>query len=295
MEPHIQLEQIYGLQFPESLFTFWEFVQSHVSLFALLEMSLQGPFDILKGISQDEGNALWAARCYNDPPEFLTLASGHSDGYHWGYYIDDPQNPAFPVAAFYSHDAFEITVVGETLFEAARYVLELFYRDNLSYLQSDPGYEQSYEEKLNQLASLRSALQAYETVERQEVGSHYLRKYVPRRQAYPMTRDGMGIVVPAKSYVPIDEHDPFQLGNYVPGEKDVRKNATKAIKLLEQGYPGAALKLGKDLWIYKEFRETSYALLEAAYAALKRDRLREWLKVAIAYRQACEAKWNSEE
>lgn len=289
MDQRAQLEQVYGLQFPDSLFAFWEFVQTYSSQFAILEMSLLGPFDILRG-SPAEVNPLWDARYYNDPPEFLTLASGHTDGLHWGYYVDDPLKPAFPVASFYSNDAFQLTVKGKSLFEAVRYEIEISYRDSMDYMESDPDYKQSYEEKISQLAVLREALQKYETGERPEVGNRYLRTRANSRRRLPPTRDDMGIKVPEGSYRPLKGADSFQIWNYVPNEKDVQEKAAEAMDLLTQGYPGAALKLGKDLWIYRDFRETSYALLDAAYTALNRDQLKEWLKVAIAYRKACDTK-----
>jgi hypothetical protein len=291
--PRARLEQFYGLQFPESFFAFWDFAQAHSALSTVLGIGLIGPFDILRGSDHPQKNSRWKGRYYNDPPEFLTFASGDTDGLHWGYYIDDPQKPAFPVASFYSNDAFQISLKGETIFAAIRQELEATHESCVEYMDDDPTEKSYYEARIGQLALLRSALQTYETGEQREIGKQYLRKYGVRRLTIALTRDDMGIVVPKESYIPLSSPDPFQIWNHQPSEKEVQESAAEARQLLAQGYPGAALKLGKDLWIYQEFRETSYELLDEAYTALDRDLLRQWLKVAIAYRQDCDAKWSS--
>src|SRR5262249_42481499 len=54
----------------------------------------------------------------------------------------------------------------------------------------------------------------------------------------------------------------------------------EARQALHDGYPGTALKLGKDLWAVGGEHQTMYAyeLLDAAYAALGRDVLRQVLR-----------------
>ncbi len=307
MNRHTLLEQRYGLQFPESFYAFYEFACAHAELLeflgrGLMGMSLagsdlMGPFEFLKTPNLPQGNPIQDARYYNDPPEFLTIAFGRTDGLHWGYYVDDPQSPTFPVVSYYSNDAFELDVVGDTLFEAARDEVESHHNGCLEMVDYDPDAKDTYERRLDQLALLRQALQTHETGERTEVGEDYLTKYHPRngisRQVIAPTRDGMGIVVPEGKYRPLSGDDAFQIWNYHPTPQEAQERAEKAMELLTQGYPGAALKLGKDLWIYQEHRETSYALLDAAYAALGREWLRERLSEAITYRQECDAKRES--
>jgi Uncharacterised conserved protein (DUF2228) len=304
MKPQELLEQRYGLVFPDHFFTFWEFANTHSSLLkylgdelwgmVLTADRLMGPFECLKEPAQAQENPLWGARSYNDPPEFLTVAFGRTDGLHWGYYIDDPHSPTFPVVAYYSNDAFELTLVGDTLFEATREEVERHYDGCLELMQDDPEAKETYEQHLDQLALLREALKTYETGERGEVGKAYLAKYGKSygnsQHVIAPTRDGMGIVVPEELYRPLRGDDICQIRNYRPTPQEIQEKAEEAMHLLAQGYPGAALKLGKDLWIYEDFRETSYAVLDAAYAALDRGLLRTWLNVAIDYRKACDAK-----
>jgi hypothetical protein len=299
---HLLLEQIYSLQFPADFFSFWHFANTHSSLLNRAEIGIQliGPFALLQNpasVSGAQENPLWQARYYNDPPEFLTVATGPTDGLHWGYYLDDPQNPPFPLVSYYSNDAFELTIAGNTLFAVLRYEIELFHRDYLQYMaEESDAYKEVYQAKLSQLALLREALQTYETGERLEVGQQYIKKYSgtdTRRQIIAPTRDGMGIVVPAEQYIPLTGDDIFQTWHPTLTTQEVQPRAQEAMHLLTQGYPGVALKLGKDLWLYHDFRETSYALLDAAYAALNRELLRKLLKIAIAYRADCDSKQSS--
>jgi hypothetical protein len=71
----------------------------------------------------------------------------------------------------------------------------------------------------------------------------------------------MGIVVPPHLYRPLKGKDHFQVWNYVPTKKEVDDLYKKAMKALKEGYPGTALKAGKDLWIYSEYFDTTYQLL----------------------------------
>lgn len=289
MNQQTRLEQVYGLPFPESFFTFWEFAQTYSSLLADEGIELVGPFDLLKEAPSIPGNPLWRqARYYNDPPEFLTIACGAMDGLHWGYYVDDPSHPTFPVASYFSGDA-EISMRGDTLFEALRMDIEVDYAACLE-MENERYDPAGNEERIRQISRLRSALQNYEREKRFEEGEAYEDKYPVKRHISAPTRDGMGIVVPEGSYIPLSGNDPFQRWNYEPGQEDVRKSTTEAMHLLARGYPGAALKLGKDLWFFQEFSEISYALLDAAYTELRRFTLRKWLNTAIAYRQECDAK-----
>jgi hypothetical protein len=221
------------------------------------------------------------------------VAYGRTDGLHWGYYVDDPQSPTFPVVADYSNDAFELTVVGDTLFEALRDEVERHHRGCLDNLEDDPDATDTYHRYLDQLARLRKRLQTFATGEWGEVGGEYLAKYRAMsgrsRRVVAPTRDGMGIVVPEGKYQPLRGDDPFRRWNYRPTQQEVQAKNEEALRLSAQGYPGAALKLGKDLWVYRDFRGASYALLEAAYAELSREGLREWLRMAVAFRNECDA------
>ena len=44
-------------------------------------------------------------------------------------------------------------------------------------------------------------------------------------------------------------------------QQDIQEKQAEAMKFLTQGYPGAALKLGKDLWIYEDFEKSAMRYL----------------------------------
>jgi phage anti-repressor protein len=310
-----RIERIYGFTMPESFFAFWEFA-GRVSFQALrktLGIDLAGPFDLLKTNTDDAQDPIWRARYYADPPEFLTLGHGDIDGYHWGYYLDDPAEVAPIVAAYHHSDGCHIDARGPDLFDAARFDLELCYRDNLDYLASAATDKEAYYQRLEQLDRTRDLLKGYATVDRNEKGRQYTETYIWVRETTAPTRDGMGILVPPGTYRQLSwshdgslqevrqrgvlqpeakyraENDPFQRWNYRPEQEAIRQMADEAFKALSAGFPGTALKLGKDLWASGD-QAHSYSLLGAAYDALHRPLLSRYLKIAREHRAWCDAR-----
>jgi hypothetical protein len=295
--PQQRLRDLYGIDFPDSFFAFADFVTSLPDDLPLetLHIWMETPFKIALGkpVDSHTPHLIWASRWYDDPPEFLTILRGDMDGLHWGYYIDDPAEQRFPVASYWSRDAFEFSIERD-VFEAVRCDLELAYRDYLDYSGPDPASADSYQQTLEQIDRLRTELRKYGTSRRSKVGDDYLEAYVwhdTRRWRRPvaMTRDRLGICVPAKKYRPLGSADVAAKWDAEPAEKEITKLRAKALKLLGEGYPGAALKLGKDLWLSRDHRETCYDLLDAAYEALERPWLRQMLQVAREYRVWCDA------
>jgi len=80
--------------------------------------------------------------------------------------------------------------------------------------------------------------------------------------------------------------DPFtKKGDYWPETADVKRFVAAARKAAADGYPGTALKLGHDLWSYRDHHAASHEMLGLAYSALGRDALKPQLARAIAYRK----------
>jgi hypothetical protein len=292
------LQELYGLSFPETFFQFQEFVDSlpddlrHELLHSDgMGVSLEGSYRLHKGeIDAELPNPLWQSRYYDDPPEFITILSGNMDGLHWGYYIDDPNNPRFPVVSYYSRDAFTLSIQGDDVFEAIRAEIEDHYETCLDYMDDDPD-EPEYAQSLERMDALRKELQKHSTGDRPETGQEYWDQYEAAawREPVAKTRDEMGICIPPHLYQPLSGEDKFQIWNYEPTLEEVEQYADEAMRLLQNGYPGAALKLGKDLWVYHDFAPTTYTLLDAAYQALDRPWLRKMLQVAREYRAHCDA------
>jgi hypothetical protein len=212
-------------------------------------------------------------RFFNDPPEFFTVLRGPIDGLHWGYWFDHPGQLKPVVVSYYANDAFEIRLDGATLFEAIRKYIETSGTDEADHV------------------AMREALAKHVPAmrKRREVGDAYLKKYgAPAiRKATVQTRSRLGIVIDKKRYRPLGQRDPFtkKKTDYWPEASEVKRYVTAARKATADGYPGTALKLGHDLWIYRDHHAASHEMLGLAYSALGRDALKAQLARAIAYRK----------
>ncbi len=304
MSPHLQkrrgqLRQLYGFDFPEDLFRFWEFatrLRPLEPLAALADTSgihLVGPFEVLAGRFDGRSpthSQLLHWRYSMDPPELFTVLAGGTDGLHWGYYLDDPAAGEGCVASYYANDAFELSADGDSLFEAVRLHVEQHYRDCEEYRLEDSTYAEDYDATLRALEALRAAIQEYSTAGRRETGAEYEERYPPRvarsARVVAATREGMGIVVPPGLYRPLPLKD-NKLWSLLREEEGAAELVEEARRALREGSPGTALKLGKDLWAFGVGRRAEYAyeLLDAAYAALGRESLRRVLEVHRANRE----------
>jgi hypothetical protein len=286
------LRRLYGFDFPDDLFRFWEFVnrlRPLEPLAALAEgcgLHLVGPFEVLAGRFDQRSprhSLLLHWRYYNDRPEFFTVLLGDGDRLHWGYFLDDPASQSGCVASYDTNDAFEWMTDGETLFEALRLHLEQQHRDCLEYRLDDPEHAAACDTTLAAVAEVRRAVQRYETGDRAEVGEEYVEKYAAERRRarriVARTQDGMGVVAPPATYRPLSLKDQ-KLWKMLWSEDDPAPLVEEARQALRDGYPATALKLGKDLWAVGGEKHMEYAheLLDAAYAALGRDVLREVLR-----------------
>ena len=292
------MRRLYGFDFPEDLFTFWDFanrVRPLEPLGALSEATgthLVGPFEVLAGRFAGRTPSLpiglhW--RYYDDPPEFFTVLRGASDGLHWGYYLDDPSAGAGCVASYCTNGAFEIAPDGDSLFEAIRLDLERHYSDCADFVPDDSDGSVEVKVRKRRIDDVRARLMRFATADRPERGSDYEETY-PERSArtarmVAATREGMGIVVPPETYRPLPWKD-RQLWQRLRKEGAPGDVLAEARRALEDGFPATALKLGKDLWAFggEERSEHAYELLDSAYAALGRGVLRQVLQVHRANR-----------
>jgi hypothetical protein len=294
--PQERIRDVYGFDFPPDFFRFRDFLTgvSAKHLADVVGVRLEYPFRAADGKrpTRHRSHPIWEARYYDDPPEFITLMSGDSDGLHWGYYFDDPADGRAVVCHYWSRDSFEFGINGDDLFEALREAIELSERDYLEMIEDDPDEAADYERKLDRLDAIRSALGGFWGADRPERGDEYLDEYGGSAWREPVaeTRDRMGIVVPKRLYRKLPGKDPTTAWDWKATKTEVKKLAAAAMKLLADGFPGAALKLGKDVWAYPEHRETSYELLDAAYESLGRDHLRRLLAEARAFREHCDGK-----
>jgi hypothetical protein len=287
-----QLRRLYGFDFPPDLFAFWDFANrlrplEPLAAFDDLGVALIGPFEVLWGRFDGRTPRLsqylhW--RYHDDPPELFTVLAG-TDGLHWGYYLDDPAAAQGCVASYHAGEALEITPDGDTLFEALRLHLEMGYRDGL--LDRDLGLDDGSE--LGAFDRVRARFPPDGTGDRPETGEEYEERYPAHssREARVVaaTRDGMGILVPRATYRPLSLRD-GKLWQRLGREDDPADLVAEARQALRDGFPGTALKLGKDLWATGGECPSGYAyeLLDAAYAALGRGVLREVLRAHRGHR-----------
>jgi len=290
------LRQLYGFDFPKDFYQFWTFANRLRPLDPLralyddLDVVLTGPFEVLWGRFDHVTPPLspylhW--RYYLDPPEFFTVLVGGGDGHHWGYYLDDPGRGPHCLASYYHEDAFEMAAEGNTLFKAIRF----WFEEQLAAYEEDHTFGEAlygnFEETRARLDHLRQALQNFATEDRPETGSSYLETYGTLRpsrfrRVVAATPEGMGIVVPPRLYrhLSLGNRDLWRLLRRTEDPGAVVQEAREALR---DGYPGTALKLGKDLWA-TGFEE-AWELLDAAYTALERPILREILRVHREHRE----------
>ncbi len=282
-----ELRRLYGFDFPADLFRFWDFANRLRPLEPLLALSelgitLVGPFEVLAG--RFDGRKTRLSQClhwryHDDPPEFFTTLYGGT-GLHWGFYLDDPATADGCVASYYAGESLEISPDGNDLFESARLHLEARYRDTLE----DRELGLAGDAEGHELDRIREALTRFGTGDRSETGAEYEERYAGHStrsaRVAAETRDGMGIVVPPTTYRVLSLPD-RKLWRRLRKEADPVQLVNEARQALRDGFPGTALKLGKDLWAIGGVRCDRYAyeLLDAAYHALGRPVLREVLRV----------------
>jgi hypothetical protein len=289
-----RVRDFYGFAFPDNFFRFRDFMGRLPPgiLGDTCDMHPAFPFDVAEGRQPQDypEHPLWEDRYYHDLPEFITLFNGTTDGLHYGYVFDAPGELPQVVAHYWHSDTFQHTIDGDTLFEATRWYVEKAESDFLD-MTEDPSEADDCRERLEQVAVVRAELSAFWGAERQQTGEEYLNEFHGSswRKPVAQTWDALGILVPPAQYKKLAA-DPFAGYQVDPQRPQIDELASEAMQSLRAGHPGAALKLGRDLWVWaREFPEC-YALLDAAYTELGREPLRQLLAAARDWRQYCEGR-----
>jgi hypothetical protein len=293
------LRDLYGFDFPEELFVFWDFatrirpLEPLQALTEVIDLHLVGPFEVLAGRFDNRNPhcpMILHWRYHDDPPEFFTVMGGGTGGFHRGYYLDDLAATECCVASYYTNAAFEMHPEGDSLFEVVRLHLERRYRDCAEHRHNDPGDAFEREMTMRQIDEIRSRLMRLATRDRPESGADYEESYPERstrsRRVVGATREGMGIVVPPATYRPFSLKDKA-LWRQLRKEEALADLVAEAEQALREGFPGTALKLGKDLWAIGGERQSKHAfeLLDSAYTALGRTVIRDVLRAHRAHRK----------
>ena len=278
------LQTRFRFAFPAELSQFWEFTQELAASGLALDSS---PIGIRLGNlfrAFDRKNSATNLdeledRFYKDPPEFITVLLGDTDGLHWGYYVDEPVNGPSCVAHYYHNDAYQFIVDGG-LFDAVGKHAESVRRSLREYMETDSASAESYRQGIQQVDSILERLVPLMTEE------------PAQRAATAPTRDGMGIIVPPDKYAPLSGAERFLEPRYTPTAAEVHKFRELALSALQHGYAGTALKLGKDLWDYPDYFDISCELLDKAYSALGSPVLRDRLQKGRENRKKMDAAGN---
>lgn len=288
--PEQRVRDLYGFAFPDDFFEFREFLTRLAPnlLGDACDMHPAFPFDVAAGRSATDylERPLWQDRYYHDLPEFVTVFTGTTDGLHWGYFFDAPGELPPVIAHYWHSDTFEHASDGDTIFEAVRWNVEQSVCDYLE--MDDPRDRDLVRLRLEQLAAVREQLSAFWGADRPETADEYLDAYDGGREYDAETFDRLGIIVPEGKYRPLSVDYAVPQRTLDPQRPDVERLTAEAMQLLRDGSPGAALKLGRDLWIMANEFPECYDLLDAAYPALGREPLRRLMNEARDFRAHCD-------
>lgn len=289
-----RIREFYGFAFPDDFFLFREFMATLPPgiLGDVCDMYPAHPFDVADGEppANFPDHPHWEDRYYHDLPEFITLFTGTTDGLHYGYFFDAPDELPPVVASYWHSDTFEHGIDGDTLFEAVRWFVEKA-EHGYTEMAADPREAEYSQQRLEQVATLRTLLSAHWGADRNQTGLKYMRRVTGSNWRKPAAKtwDKLGIVVPSTAYKQLST-DPWAGYQADPQHPQIEKLTTETMKALQTGQPGAALQLGRNLWVWaREFPEC-YSLLDAAYAALGREPLRRLMAEARSWREHCDAR-----
>jgi hypothetical protein len=264
--------EVYGLRLPRSLIAWAALVQS-AGPFELrgLERLGRGGGGILvwfedgglERATKDDLDPRLDCRFRCDPPEFVTIAWGDSDGLHYGLWFDDPAELPTTIVLNYARDS------AETWDSGHRNMLDLL-REQL--VESG---ERSDEPRTLGEAMLASAIEWFSREAESELSAD-----PPSRWAGVMRPPVVGSLGPAlepEHGDPRSHEEQRRYEAYRARAPEVRAWIEQAREELAAGRPAYALVLGRELhWFDQdEWRAEGLELLVAAYRALGRDALAE--------------------
>jgi hypothetical protein len=278
-----RFRRVYGLELPRSMavFTaFWtsldDFERRGLSDLGLSPCGVSSYFDTdgLGCVGVDGLDERLEYRYRRDPPEFVTVMSGGTDGLHYGLWYDDPAEPPTFVASNYARDSAETgTDWSPTpLVEISRVVEEA--------TQSEHAYR-SYgrgavdERQRWRRLAVRRALQAFTEA---DVDAHMrqgLSQWI--NVSRPAIVGPLGPALPPQAGDPRHGADQLRYEAYQARSPLVHQWIDQARRELATGRPAFALVLGQELhWLdADDYRTESLDLLVGAYRALGRDALAE--------------------
>ncbi|GIG02989.1 ADP-ribosylation family protein [Catellatospora citrea] len=221
------------------------------------------------------------SRFRRDPPEFVTIMWGNSDGEHFGLWYDDPAEPPTFVAHNFARDSAETWTSG-----SRSGLVEILRRIDKG--DADAAYDPQLDDPERQRLRdrFRQLVGEFADADRQACAADGLSRWFGEHRP-PI----LGALCPA---LPADAGDPRggderaneRFRAYRAGAVEVRDWIAEAERELAAGAPAYALVLGQELhWMDSDaFRADALRLLTGAYRALGRDALAEIAAVHHAHR-----------
>jgi hypothetical protein len=277
------LKELYGLEFPDSLFHLHEFFRGLTE--AELDALSMHPSGLLKVLDlprtklaklQPKYPMLLHWRFYRDPPEFFSCLHGECDGEHWGLLLDEPEKGFRGMAAYYNNDGDNIRVYTSP-FDAVLAQIDAFLDETDEMIDADPGHEDDYREQERIRIGLRGKVERY-------MAEHAVPLDEGRPRGVP-NDTGLSLIVPGKRLKqPPSVSEDHQLAD--KGCPRVEGMIREALDGCGSGQPLAALGIGRSLhyWGGREYASDAYQLLRSAYLALDRPALVRVLDVHHQHR-----------
>lgn len=212
-------------------------------------------------------------RFRRDPPEFVSVASGDSDGSHWGLFYDDPSIPPRLLAHGWARDDGAVWAASPTLLGSIRRPIA----------EAASHGDQSDRRRVRAVVGWLDALRVEED---RALVEECVPPPPPASERADLGGAGLGPHLPGwtpPAWLP--GHD-ARWRLYDARDGALRGLIEQALRELGSGEAGAALVLGRELHFcdHDETREASLELLVGAYLALGRNALADIARVHHRHR-----------
>lgn len=209
------------------------------------------------------------ARYACDPPELVTVMSGHADGLHYGFFHDEPAKPPWLLVHNFARDTGEtagVNGVGRTVIDFLHFHVQQARKDGLEVEVLLPALEE--------LCDASAAVVAAEQPRRP--------KTISRLRALC----GVGPALPA-SIKPSSSWPALEVRRraYAASDPIVERWIAEAREAVAAGAPALALMIGHDLFFLRSaFQDEAVELLEQGYGAIGREPLARIARLHSAHR-----------
>jgi hypothetical protein len=274
-----RLHELYGIEFPDSLFFLHEFLQTYpqgekADALGSLGIHPTGLLQVLGRIVEGQDTStikpiILHYRYYRDLPEFFTCLHGDTDGLHWGLLWDEPVLGFRGAASYYNNDGDHIRV-HRGLFDALLRRVNERLESAEEMIRDDPENEQEYRKRATAIDRMKGRLLEF-------VNRHGVR-FNDLRPSGIESDTGLDLVIGEKYLGRAVDETPR------PSKHWQALSPERVKELLSECRRGRvvpAMQAGRSLWYWagREYSSDAYKLLRAGYARLERPELIKILDV----------------